>query len=201
MQVIKRVKNGEEVKFICSICGEVIYCMFVYTGERREVDWDKLPETCSCGAKLTKRQPIIDADNIDKDDISKNIHEDVHDDKRENVRGNVFGAHGIVPRSVHEKSDVYKRYMIDFENAISIDYFDMRLNGLKSGNYKVPDNIDHLMMNCINRNISYIELFIEQSSYSDDGYDKNELKDRLNVLRQRYKDISRKSEDFDKKRF
>lgn len=203
MEIVKKVKNGQEIKFICSTCGDVIYCVFILTGDKCEIDWDKLPEKCSCGAKLTKRQPIIDVDNLDIDNISKDIYEGLH----ENIHENNLEKDGTVPRSGRGKADVYKRYIMDFERAISVDYFDMRLNGLKSNNFKVPDNIDRLMVECLNRNISYIELCIGQLSYLDDDCDKDELKEKLNKLRQRYNDMSRKSEDkkdfdnFDKKDF
>lgn len=210
MEIIKNVKNGKEIKFICSTCGDDVYCVFILTGDKCEIDWDKLPEKCSCGAKLTKRQPIIDTDNLDIDNISKDIYENIGG----NIDENNLEIRRTVSRGGREKADVYKRYIIDFENAISVDYFDMRLNGLKSGNFKVPDNIDRLRAECINRNISYIELCIGQSSYLDDDCDKDELKEKLNILRQRYNDMSRKSEDkkdfgkkdfdkkdFDKKRF
>lgn len=205
IQIVKKIKNGQEKKFICSTCGEVIYCVSILTGDKCEINWDKLPEKCSCGAKLINRQPIIDADNLDMDDASKDMYEKVSKDVRGNTGGNIreMNTHGKITR---EKSDVYKRYIKDFENAVSIDYFDMRMNGLKSGNFKVPDNINHLRVECIKRNISYVELCMSQSSYLDDEYDKNELKERLNILRQRFDEMSRKSEDrndldFEKKRF
>jgi hypothetical protein len=202
-QIVKRVKNGQEVKFICSICGEVIHSMFILDGDRVEINWDSIPEKCSCGAKLTNRQPILDVDNLDivRGNVCGNISENVHGDVRGNICGN---TRGTVSRGTNEKSDMYRRYMTDFENAVSIDYFDMRLNGLRSGNFKVPDNIDHLKIECIKRNISYIESYMERSSYLDDECEKNELKERLNMLRQRYSDMSKKSEDgksLGKKRF
>jgi hypothetical protein len=207
IQIIKKIKNGQEKKFICSTCGEVIYCVVIITGEKSEINWDKLPEKCSCGAKLINRQPIIDADNLDMDDASQDIYEKVSKDICGDMGGDICEMDTrAVSKSVREKSDVYKRYLKDFENAVSIDYFDMRMNGLKSGNFKVPENIDHLRVECIKRNISYVESCVNQSSYLNDEYDKNELKERLNILRQRYKDMSgkfedRKDLDFDKKRF
>ena len=210
IQIVKRVKNGQEIKFICSTCGEVIYCVSIPTGDRCEINWDELPENCSCGAKLINRQPIIDIDNIDMDDKSSDVYEimskDLHGNIGGNIRENILDKQGTVSKAVREKSDIYRRYIKDFENAVSIDYFDMRLNGLRSCNFKVPDNIDHLRTECVNRNICYIESCIKQSSYLDDEYDKNELKERLNILKQRYDDMCRKSEEkkdlnFDKKRF
>jgi hypothetical protein len=189
MEIVKKVKNGQEIKFICSTCGDVIYSVFVLTGDICEIDWDKLPEKCSCGAKLTRRQPIIDADNLDFDIISKDISEGLSGIVHEN------NLERDVTRCREEKADVYKRYIMDFENAISVDYFDMRLNGLKSGNFKVPDNIDNLRIECLNRNISYIELCMRKLSYLDDNCDKDELKEKLKRLKQRYNDMSRKSED------
>ena len=200
-QIVKRVKNGQEVKFICSMCGEVIHCMFILDGDRVEINWDSIKEKCSCGAKLTNRQPIIDVDNIHVGNVSGNVRENIHGDARGHVCGDTREA---VSRGTNEKSDMYRRYMIYFENAVSIDYFDMRLNGLRTGNFKVPDNIDRLKIECIKRNISYIESYMEHSSYIDNECEKNELKEKLNMLRQRYSDMSKKSEDgknLGKKRF
>lgn len=234
-QIVKRVKNGQEVKFICSICGEVIYCVFILAGEECEINWDKLPEKCSCGTKLANRQPIIDTDGIDTDGIDMDgIDKDGTDtdcidtdgidmggidtdgvdmnNMSENMRGNVHrniydnvrkDVQRTVSRDMSGNPDIYRRCMIDLENAISVDYFDMRLGGLKRGNCKIPDNIDHLRIECIKRNISYIESCMERSSYAEDTCDANELKEMLNILRQKYSDMSKKSEDkkgFDKRR-
>ena len=206
-QIVKRVKNGQEVKFICSKCGEIIYCVFIITGDTCEINWDKLPEKCSCGAKLTNRQPIIDpadngdngdnddnADNLDIGNICGNVHRNICDNVSKDKQR-------IVYRNISENPDIYKRCMIDLENAVSIDYFDMRLSGLKRGNCKIPDNIDHLRMECIKRNICYIESCMERFSYEEDECDTNELKEMLNTLRQKYNDMSAKSEDnFGKRR-
>jgi hypothetical protein len=221
-QIVKRVKNGQDVKFICSTCGELIHSIFILTGDRCEFDWDDLPDKCSsCGAKLTGRQLVIDADNvegenIDNDNISGgnlnigNLDAGNLDNDYiyENVHGNVCGnihrdTYGAVSRNASDKSNIYKRYMMDLEKAVSIDYFDMRLNGLKRNNFKVPDNIDRLRIECIERNISHIESRMKQSSYEEDVYDKNKLKEILNILRQKYNEMSRKMEDnkdFDKRR-
>jgi hypothetical protein len=210
IQIVKKMKNGQEIKFICSTCGEIIYCVSILTGDKCEIDWDNLPEKCSCGAKLINRQPIIDADNLDIDDASKDMYEkiskDVHGNAVRNTRENILETRGTATKVAHEKSDVYKRYIKDFENAVSIDYFDMRLNGLKSGNFNVPENIDHLRVECIKRNIAYVELCVSQSSYLEKEYDKNELKERLKILRHRHNEMSknyedRKDLDFGKKRF
>lgn len=198
-QIVKRVKNGQEVKFICSTCGEVTYSMFILEGEGYEIDWDEIPEKCPCGAKLTNRQSIVDIANLDIGDTSENMCGDTNGNMRENVHGNMHenfhrNTYGNVSRNIQENSDVYRRCMSDLENAVSIDYFDMRLNGLKRGNFKIPNNIDHLRIECIKRNISYIELCIK-SPFEKDECDSREIKERLNMLRQIYNDASRKYDD------
>lgn len=200
-QIVKRVKNGQEVKFICSVCGAVIYSLFMLAGDSCEIDWDKLPEKCSCGTRLTNRQPIIDVNNPDVNNTSGGTCENIRVDVCDNV---YMCKQRAVHRDISGNPDVYRRYIVDLESAVSIEYFDMRLEGLRRGNYKVPDNIDHLMVECIKRNISHIWSCMERSSY-DDEYDKDELKERLDILRQRYSDMTKKSGDkkdfdFDKKR-
>lgn len=205
-QIIKRVKNGQEVKFICSICGDTIYDMFVLDGDTYEINWEKIPEKCSCGTKLTNRQPIIDNSGIGVDNIYSTMRGNVHGDAYDNIHRYMQRA---ISKDISGNPDVYRRCMIDLENAVSIDYFDMRLGGLKMGNCKIPDNIDHLRTECIKRNISYVESCIERSSYDEDGCDKDELKEKLKILRQIHSDISENSDiskksedkkDFEKKK-
>ncbi len=189
-QIVDRVKNGKYVKFICSICGEIVNTVFVPIGAKCETNWDNVPEKCSCGARLTNRQPIIEADGPDMDNGYEKICDNVKDARR------------AISRDRQDDPDIYRRYVMDLDRAVSIDYFDMRLNGLKRGNFEVPDNIDHLRIECIKRNISYIESCMEQLP-EEDTHGKEELKERLDTLKQRYNDTSKKTEDrkdFEKRR-
>jgi hypothetical protein len=205
-QIVKRVKGGQEIKFTCSICGETIYDMFVLDGDTCEINWEKIPEKCSCGEKLTNRQPIIDNSDTGVDNVSSTIRENVHGNTCNNVHRYM---QRVISKDISGNPDVYRRCMIDLGNAVSIDYFDMRLGGLKIGNCKIPDNIDHLRTECIKRNISYVESCMERSSYDEDCCDKDELKEKLKILRQIYSDISKNSDiskksedkkDFEKKK-
>jgi hypothetical protein len=198
-QIVKRVKNGQEVKFKCSTCGDIVYSIFVLDGDEFEINWDEIPEKCSCGARLTNRQPIIDTGNTVIDNNSENVRGDTYGNAYNNLHK---GMQMAISRGMSINPDIYRRCMIDLANAVSIDYFDMRLGGLKASNCKIPDNIDRLRIECIKRNISYIELYMERSSY-DEECDKDGLKEKLNILRQMYDDASKKSEDskdFEKKR-
>ena len=183
-QIVKNVKGGKDITFVCSKCGNSIHNMFVRTGDEYKSDWDKIPEKCTCEEKLTGRHPIIDIGNQDIDgeheNVCINIHNDVNRDKHDNVR---------------EKDNINRECKEDLENAISIDYFDMRLDGLKRRNFKIPDNLDYLRMECIKRNISHIESSTKQLFYTDDVHSKREAQERLNMLRQQYSILSEKLED------
>jgi hypothetical protein len=176
-QIIKRIKNGQEIVFTCSQCGALIYDIFVPIGKKYEINWNKIQEKCSCGERVSNRQPIIDISDIDANLNDKNIS-DVRRDK-----------------NISEKSDMCIERIIDLENAISISYFDMRLNNFKRDNVKIPDNIDHLMIECIKRNISHMESNIKHLSYIDDIYEKEDAQKRLNNLKKRYNDLFYKLED------
>lgn len=181
-QTIKIKKDGQEVTFVCSECGNTIHNMFIPTGKIYEPDWNKIPEICECGARLANRHPIIDND-IETCYIDNNR---TNINSRRNVRGNM---------SMSERADVYRGRIRDLEIAISIDYFDMRLDGLRRDNFKAPDNIDCLRMNCIKRNISYIETFAGRMSNVDDAYEKEEVLERLESLKSKYSDLSDKLEN------
>lgn len=224
-QIVKRVKDGQEIRFICSICEEIIYCVFMLNGNRCEIDWGEIPEKCSCGAKLKDIQPIIDGCFVGKDgyftgkdgcfigmsegyigtdNMSRNVHGNIHGNSVVNVSNVNRNACRFVPGGIHENSDIYNRYIMDFGTAVSIDYFDMRLNGLKERGFKVPDNIDNLRTECIARNISYVESCMGRCSYSESGHDRSGLRERMKILRQMHSEMSEKCEygkDFDKKRF
>ena len=204
-QIVKRVKNGEDITFTCSRCGNFVHNMFVPTGKKCESDWDKIPEKCSCGERLTNRQPIIDEEYKDVqaiDDVHKNVHkgiDNIHKNidrgTNDDVRMGRDGYERNVRRSIYEKKDISEKYIIDLENAISIGYFDMRLNSIKNNGLKIPDNIDSLRIECIKRNISHIESNVKQLQYKDSESGKRELQEQLNVLRQEYSDYSKKLDD------
>jgi hypothetical protein len=181
-QTIKIKKDGQEVTFVCSECGNKIHDMFIPIGKIYEPDWNKIPEICECGARLANRRPIID-DDIETCYIDNNR---TNISSRRNVRGNM---------SMSERADVYRRRIRDLEIAISIDYFNMRLDGLRRDNFQVPDDIDYLRMNCIKRNISYIETFAGRMSNVDDAYEKEEVLERLESLKSKYSDLSDKLEN------
>ena len=208
-QIVRKVKNGQEITFVCSKCGDFVHNVFIPTGKKYEDDWDKIPEKCSCGARLTNRQPIIDESDKDTDDESRDIYENAHENIRknienahENIRRNIENAH----KSARENPDTYGTRIGDLEKAISIDYFDMRLNSFKRSNFKLPDNVDFLRMECIKRNISHIESNMEKLSIREDANDedgtngkdstdeKREMQKRLNLLRQKYDDLLEKLE-------
>ncbi len=194
-RMVKRVKNGQEVTFTCSQCGDLIHDMFVPIGKSCEPNWDKIPEKCSCGARLTSRIPIIDTSGANTGYV------DTMND--ENVRNNTHG-------DISEKSDVYTRYIRDLETAMSVDYFDMRLNSLKRYSIKIPDDIDYLRIECIKRNISHAELNVKHLSSTNNINEKEDAQDHLDDLRQKYNDLLSKLENkkgakkdfdnFDKKR-
>ena len=173
-QIIKMVKNGQEITFICSVCGNLVYDMFVPVGKEYEPDWNKVQEICVCGTRLIHRDPIID----DSDLKTNHIINRNNGNQRKN-------------RSATEKADLYAECIKDLGDAISIDYFDMRLYNLKRNNFKVPNNVDYLMGECIKRNIHYVELGIE---HVNDMHMKKEMHERLNSLKQRYSSISKKLE-------
>jgi len=175
-QTIKIKKDGQEVTFVCSECGNKIHDMFVPNGKIYEPDWNKIPEICDCGARLANRYPILDG-NIETyyiDNNSNNV-------KRKNVQ-----------RDISERGDIYRKRIRDLEIAISVDYFEMRLDGLKRDNFKAPDNIDNLRIDCIKRNISYIETFVGRTN---DEYEKEEAMERLESLKRKYSELSKKLED------
>lgn len=179
-QIVKRVKGGEDVTFECSRCGNFIYKMFVPSGKKCEPDCDKIPEKCSCGERLTSRQPIIDEDSQRTNGMRGSVHRSIRDDKR---------------RNVHENQDIYREYIRDLESSISIEYFNMRLNGLKKNGLKIPDNIDNMMMECVKRNIFYVESNVKQLSNKDGVNSERGLQERLNILRQKHSELSKKLED------
>ena len=212
-QIVKTEKNGKDVTYICSQCGELIHRMFIPLGKKKfEPNWDKIPEKCYCGARLINRKPIIDAnDNIDDSVIDDNCDIDVNcdivddnitdsdiddncdiydsvknysdiDNSSKKIGKNGYG-------NISEKSEIYRKTMIDLETAISIDYFDLRLNGLKKHNIKIPDNIDILRLECVERNISHVEL---SSKNPHMEIENKEIEERLNNLRQKYNDLSKR---------
>lgn len=181
-QTIKIKKDGQEVTFVCSECGNTIHNMFIPIGKIYEPDWNKIPEICECGARLANRHPIIDND-IETCYIDNNRN---NINSRRNVRGNM---------SMSERADIYRRRIRDLEIAISVDYFDMRLDGLRRDNFKLPDNIDYLRMDCIKRNISYIETLTGRMSNENDEYEKEEILERLEGLKRKYRDLSKKLEN------
>ena len=183
-QMVKNVKGGKDITFTCSKCGNFVHSMFVCDGDENKSDWDKIPEKCVCGTKLTGRHPIIDIGIKDTCGERENVCRDIHVDVSKGPCDNV-----------HEKYNINSGQMEDLENAISIDYFDMRLNGLKKRNFKIPDNLDYLRMECIKRNISHIESSTKQLFSTDDVHSKREVQERLNILRQQYSDLSEKLED------
>ena len=197
-QITKRVKGGQETTFVCSKCGDFIHSMFISTGKKCEYDWSKVPEKCSCGAILTNRQPIIDIDgeDIDATDVDgthENAHindENVHIND-ENVRRNT----GNIRKNIYGSSGTREEYIKDIEDAISIDYFEIRLNSFKRSNFKIPDNVDDLRLECIKRNISYIESSLKQSPHKYDADSKNDMQERLSVLIQKHDDLLEKLED------
>lgn len=211
-QITKRVKGGQETTFVCSKCGDFIHSMFISEGKRCEYDWSKVPEKCSCGAILTNRQPIIDiggedtyttdVDGIHESEYTndENVHindENVHRNAGD-IRKNTYGSHGT-----------REEYIRDIEDAISIDYFEIRLNSFKRSNFKIPDNVDDLRLECIKRNISYIESSLKQLSHKYDTDSKNDMQERLSMLIQKHDDLLEKLEDkkdvdkkdIDKKRY
>lgn len=183
-QTVKKLKNGTEITFTCSQCGTLIHDMFLPIGKQVEPNWDKIPEKCSCGARLTNRMPIIDNSEIGNSNLDiGRINE-------------IDGNNG--------NSDINGGRLRDLESAISIDYFDMRLGSFKRDNIKVPDNIDQLRIECIKRNIFRVESHAKHLSCTEDKCEKVETENRLNVLKQRYNDLYKKIKydidvDFDKK--
>lgn len=199
-QIVRKVKNGKEITFLCSKCGNFVHEVFIPIGKKYEDDWDKIPEKCSCGARLTNRQPIIDENETEKGN-GQDIDEvyDISGETYKNIRKNIDNTH----KSVRENQDIYGLRIRDLEKAISIDYFDMRLNSFKRSNLKIPDNVEFLRMECIKRNISYMESNMEKSlgDYENDGYggeynsdDRKEAQKRLNLLRQKYDNLLEKFE-------
>jgi len=199
-QLVKKVKNGQDVSFVCSQCGKLIYDTFVPVGKKCEPNWDKIPEKCSCGARLTNRQPIIDINESDVDDnyidgkvksVGVNYETSYEQNNNENAN---------VGMNIHEDIEIVDRgYIKDLESAISIDFFDMRLNIIKKENIKIPDNIDYLRMECIKRNISHVESNAKHFSCTDDICEYENIQERLIDLRERYDQLYKKLED--KKRF
>lgn len=181
-QIVKRVKDGQEITFTCSQCGDLIHDMFVPIGKKCEPNWDKIPDKCSCGARLTIRQPIIDSSDID------DSYADGYNANDRIIRRNK-------PENISEKYDIYKGRIKDLETAISIDFLDMRLNGFKRDSIKIPDNIDHLRIECIKRNILHTESNVKHLSCIDDTCEKEDAQKRLNELRQRHDELSKKLDD------
>lgn len=179
-QIVKKVNGGEDIILECSRCGNFIYNIFVPSGKKRELDCDKIPEKCSCGERLTNRQPIIDEDLQEINDT----HIRVYKNKGDNAK-----------RDVHKNKDIYRGYIRDLESAISIDYFGMRLDGLKKRDLKIPDNIDNMMMECIKRNISHTESNIKQLSHKDATNGNRELQEQLNILTQKRSELTKKLDD------
>jgi len=178
-QTIKIKKDGQEVTFVCSECGNTIHNMFIPIGKIYEPDWNKIPEICECGARLANRHPIIDNDI-----------ETCYIDNNRNTN-----SRRIVRRDMSDRSDIYRRRIRDLEIAISVDYFDMRLDGLRRDDFKPPDNIDCLRMDCIKRNISYIETLTGRMPNKNGEYEKEEILERLDSLKRKYRDLSKKLEN------
>ena len=178
-QTIKIKKDGQEVTFVCSECGNTIHNMFIPIGKIYEPDWNKIPEICECGARLTNRHPIIDNDI-----------ETCYIDNNRNTN-----SRRVVRRDMSDRSDIYRRRIRDLEIAISVDYFDMRLDGLRRDDFKPPDNIDYLRMDCIKRNISYIETLTGRMPNKNGEYEKEEILERLDSLKRKYRDLSKKLEN------
>lgn len=206
-QTVRKVKNGQEITFVCSKCGNFIHDVFLPTGKKYEGnDWDDIPEKCSCGARIINRQPIIDENGSYTEDTCEDVCEDLYENVNNSVYVNIENVH----KNVKENLDISIIRTRDLENAISLNFFDMRLNSFKRNNFKLPANIDFLRLECIKRNISHIESNIEQLSYKDDRYDrygkygkdgsddiddKREMHEQLNVLRKKYDDLLEKFED------
>ncbi len=182
-QIIKMAKNGQEIIFLCSVCGNLIYNIIVPVGKVYEPDWNNIQEICVCGTRVLYRSPIIDDKGID-----------IIDDNRKsgNHRKNV---HKKIKDRAEDRADLYNERVKDLESAISIDYFEMRLECLKKDNFNVPNNIDHLKMECIKRNISHIELSFEHMSHLNDSSEKEVIQERLNILKQEYSGLTKKLED------
>ncbi len=220
-QRVKNVKNGQEVTFICSNCENIIDIVFIPTGGKYEPNWNKIPEKCSCGERLIYRQPIIDkyeenngADNSNVDDVDNdNIdnESDLNNDSIDNeTNHNDNSINNMTNRNDDDRiddyndgdnynidaknSEVYKGYIRDLERAISFDYFEMRLKGLKRNHFKVPDNIDLLRLECIHRNISRDESIIEGSRCEEYDPDNMDIRARLSMLKQRHTELSNKLE-------
>ncbi len=179
-QTINMKKDGQEVTFVCSDCGNTIHVMFVPIGKTYEPDWNKIPEICECGARLANRYPIIDG----------NIETSYIDDNRNNIN-----PRRNVRRDISDRSEIYRRRIRDLEIAISVDYFDMRLDGLRRDNFKAPDNIERLRIDCIKRNISYIETFIGRMSSVSDENEKEKVLERMEGLKRKYSELSNKLEN------
>ena len=213
-QIVKRVKDGQEITFICSKCGDFVHDMFVPNGKKYEYDWSKVPEKCSCGAMLTNRQPIIDIDGedeniVDTDTAHGNLRINdggIHTNGGNSYKGdeNVHKNTGNAHKNMYRSQGTLEEYMKDLEDAISIDYFEIRLNSFKRSNFKIPDDVDDLRLECIKRNISYIESSLRQSPHKYDADGKNDMQERLSVLRQKHDDLLKKLEgnkDINKKRY
>ncbi len=183
-QIVKNVKGGKDVTFVCSKCGNVIYNTTVYDNNGYKPNWDKIPEKCTCGEKLTRKYPIVDADTQDMSNKDGRYNRRTYDDIDVQSQDNV-----------NKKSLESRDSIKDLEGAISIDYFDMILNILKKRNIKIPENIDYLKMKCIERNISHIESSMGQLSFTRYVHGKKHVQERLNTLRQQYDDLSRKLEE------
>ncbi len=211
-QMVKKVKNGREVTFICSNCENFIDIVFIPIGGKYEPNWDKIPEKCPCGERLIYRQPIIDKfeENNDTDNEGDINNDDINNgDVNNETNYNSDSVNNVTNRDVDhidnyinddgsnmdaKNSETYKGYIKDLERAMSLDYFEMRLKGLKRSHFKVPDNIDLLRLECIHRNISHDESIIEGSRFGEYDSDNVDIRARLSMLKQRHTELSNKLE-------
>lgn len=192
-QVVKNVKNGKEMTFVCSACDSIVDIIFVPTGKNYEPDWYKIPEKCSCGERLISRQPIIDEyDDKNCDDDGGSGNEDDVDNGIDNHRNTCKTIDkNVGVGNIHDKYNICMR---DLERAMSLNYFHMRLNSLKRSSFKIPENIDALKLECINRNISHIESMTWLSDNGDDEDGGMNMYGMLNNLRQIHGELSNKLE-------
>lgn len=188
---IRTEKDGKWVTYTCSVCENIICDIFtiIGTGYICEPDWNNIPEICKCGTRITNRQPILDEfveyDKFDKfDKLNCGNDEIDHFSHRERNR-----------RDILDRSEIYRRRIEDLENAISIDYFDMRVGGLRKDNFQIPEDIDDLRVNCIKRNISHIEAIIDHPFFKNDIHEKREIKEKLNILKEKHSEFSEKMRD------